>query len=439
MEKPNFEQFQKGYVAPATPEAFDTKWFVRLEDVIFDDYEQLAGDNRDAAKQAFLKGEVDNPQLDYPKLESFNIEEREKKLVELKQEILAHEQNEVIQKVYRAKINEMLAQLRMLKAAKEGNDRTFKRYSEFIYGTPAPEHMGYVSSVFKTRAEKVLASGDDEQKAAARRILNVLQNTAAHESDMVGPEILIDKEDVSVPVQSMGEIVHEVWQELQNKGVYDWDVALTPNTAFSASQETKTINIPEKTADKIAAGKFSSQQLAGLIAHEVRTHAVRRARGERSKLRLLGIGLDRYLAGEEGVATYREQQVEGTSEFAGLGHYFNIGIATGFFDGEPRDFRKTFELVRDYKIMTMKKSDERYNKASDSAWTSCVRIFRGTTCATPGAVFTKDLAYMGNREIWTLVSKNSDAVMTFDLGKFDPTRKDHIAVLSQLGILDNEL
>jgi hypothetical protein len=30
-------------------------------------------------------------------------------------------------------------------------------------------------------------------------------------------------------------------------------------------------------------------------------------------------------------------------------------------------------------------------------------------------------------------------VMTFNIGKFDPTREDHVVVLSQLGILDSEL
>ena len=51
-----------------------------------------------------------------------------------------------------------------------------------------------------------------------------------------------------------------------------------------------------------------------LIVHEIGTHVVRRENGKRSKLRLLGIGLDNYERGEEGIATMREQVLNGNSE-----------------------------------------------------------------------------------------------------------------------------
>lgn len=424
---------------PIELKGIDAKWYKRFEALYFDDYEQLAGEDRESVEKAFLNGESDNPKLDYPKLETFNIEERESKLLELKHEILTQEPNPIIQKIYRAKINEVVAQLRMLGATKRGDDRAFQKYSEFIYGKPAPEHMGYVVDSFRKKAKAVLVKGDEEQKSAAARILEILSKAPEMSSEMVAPDVLPRLEDNSQPVQSMGEIMHEVWYKLQNQGVYDWSVVISPNPAFSASQEDKQIKIPEKTENRIEKGTFSAQSLAALIAHEVSTHAVRRSRGERSKLQLLGLGFDRYLRGEEGIAMYRQQLVGGGSEFAGLGHYFNIGLAVGYFDGVKRDFRRTFEVVRDYKIMTMKDSPDRLKKADHAAWVSCVRIFRGTTCATPGAVYSKDLAYIGNREIWTLVSKVSDATMTFDTGKFDPTNSTHIEWLTQLGIFDEDL
>lgn len=165
---------------------------------------------------------------------------------------------------------------------------------------------------------------------------------------------------------------------------------------------------------------------------------MRRHNGERSKLKLLGVGLDRYVKGEEGVATYAEQQVTGATEFAGISKYFSIAVAKGF-DGKPRNFRQTFEIIRDYNIATLKNGESLVSRAETAAWNECVRIFRGTSGHTPGAVFTKDLAYLGNRDIWQLVSTNSEVVLTFSIGKFDSTNPLHVAALTQLGILDEDL
>lgn len=138
--------------------------------------------------------------------------------------------------------------------------------------------------------------------------------------------------------------------------------------------------------------------------------------------------------GEEGVATFNEQAVTGAEEFAGVPRYFSIAVAKGF-DGRARNFPETFDIMKDYYIANGKDD----NSASNTAWNDCVRIFRGTTGSTPGAVFTKDLAYFANRDVWDLVHKNSDVVETFTIGKFDPTNSNHIAWLSQLGILDSDL
>ncbi len=438
----NFEGRDAGNIAAIpTLESLDHKWYSRLEALYFEDYTLFSGDPkvRAEALKSFIAGETQNPTLDYPKLEAFNLVERNGQLLELKLDILENETNEVVKKIYRVKINEMLAVIRMLNAAKNRDDKTFKKYSEFLYGKPNIEHANYVCEKILDEVNPKLNSEDENEKNAAQRIFSLVSNAPASESEMVSDDILPNIEKDKTPVTSIEEVMQRSIDALKESGIDDWDVILTTNSAFSADQESKKIMVPESVVEKISKGKFTLQHLNALIAHEIQTHALRRHNGERTKLKLLGLGLDRYLRGEEGVATFNQQNVEGATQFAGVGYYFCIGIASGFFDGVQRDFRETFNLVRDYYYLKGKRGPDKMEIAQKNAWSACVRVFRGSTCQTPGVTFNKDLAYLGNREIWTLVSKNSDVVQNFSIGKYDPTRPDHVALLEQLGILDDEV
>ena len=95
--------------------------------------------------------------------------------------------------------------------------------------------------------------------------------------------------------------------------------------------------------------------------------------------------------------------------------------------------------MSDYRLLSSPGKDVTPEQAREVAYNDCVRIFRGATCDTPGAVYPKDMSYFGNRAIWTLVSENSEVVNTFSVGKYDPNNQEHIALLSQLGILDSDL
>jgi len=61
-------------------EKLDARWFPRYEKTFFEDYEKLSGtkEERQIQKDLFLSGECVNPSLDYPELDSFNLDERER-------------------------------------------------------------------------------------------------------------------------------------------------------------------------------------------------------------------------------------------------------------------------------------------------------------------------------------------------------------------------
>jgi hypothetical protein len=71
-----------------------------------------------------------------------------------------------------------------------------------------------------------------------------------------------------------------------------------------------------------------------------------------------------------------------------------------------------------------------------AAWDVCVRIFRGTTGQTPGAICTKDIVYLeGNIGIWHLISDKPHIFESLFIGKFNPLLNRHVKSLQTLGIL----
>jgi hypothetical protein len=82
--------------------------------------------------------------------------------------VLLEERNPTVQKIYRTKINEMLASVRLLAAAKDGNDKRFSRYGEFIHGKPTPLNTAYVFEAIGHKISKVSNPNQDQLDAANR-------------------------------------------------------------------------------------------------------------------------------------------------------------------------------------------------------------------------------------------------------------------------------
>lgn len=447
--------FEKPPETKPDKEALDEKWYSQFEKIgSFQAYEYLDGDKkkREEEKRVFLAGEKENPELDYPLLSLDDIANREADLLRLKESILNEEGNEVVKQVYRWKLNEKIAENRLLGAAVAGDQGRFKRYSEFIYGKPSPEIFSYslervrrlVRKADESENEEIQALGKDlalllpaeetfsatlpsrEAQAAAR------EATLESVGDLVNIEVDPDQEFSAEEIKTLFE---GALQELSAEG---WVVVINSNkSGISVNQEKKSVEVPENR-------RLSFQNLKGLIAHEIGTHAARRIRGERTKLKMLGLGLDRYEVGEEGITGLREQVLEGdVKDFSGFDGHFAIGLATGV-DGAPRDFRKTFGILKKYyQLQNMLKgisAEEAREKAETSAWGRCVRTFRGTDSQTPGTCFTKDIVYReGNMAVWESVAKNALEMSRWDVGKYDPSNPRHIWILDQLNITDKDL
>lgn len=433
----------------------DTEWYARFQEVgAFQAYEYLRGGaaDRDAEKAAFLSKGEGNPTLRCPDIDLARTEDRENQLLQLKKDIRSQEKDPVTKQAYLWRINEKIAELRLLQAARDGDMRRFKVWNRFVYGEPSPEIFAYTIQNIASEAAELTSSDVPEVQKAAMDLLSVLPTMDAptsydlpdEETFRVAQEVtqkefghLIARinENREYEAEEMRALFEEALKAIEADG---WAAITDPKRKklFNVSQELKQVQSPMNGKHRDA--------IVRLIMHEIATHVARRVNGERSKLKLLGLGLDRYEGGEEGVAKMREQVTEGeVTDFAGLAGHLAVGLAIGV-DGKPRDFRDVYTILEKYYLLNKLKKggsyEEALSQAQTSAWNKSVTIFKGTDCATPGVCFTKDMIYReGNIGVWELVGKNPDELMRLSVGKYDPTNPRHIWILTQLGITDEDL
>ena len=437
-------------------EALDRKWYERFIEIgKFEAFDYLSGDEliRKEERRQFEMGENRNPTLDYPRVEFDDFDKKDQELLALKQEILDSEKNEIVKQAWRWKLNEKIAEARMLKAVAKGDARRFSRYSEFVYGKPSLAVFAYTVASLKNEM-RVMAGADNSDLAEAARELDLVlpdglpkaevavlptEETVSEAHDLtvgqLGGLIKIDGLEGELGAGDIKQTFEEALKGLKAEG---WQVVITPNkTAISVIQESSTVAVPETR-------KLLVEKLKQLVMHEIGTHVARRLNGERSKLMLLGLGLDRYDSGEEGIATMREQAFVGeVKDYAGLVGHLSISLAKGL-DGQPRDFRGVYDIMCKYYLISSlkegKAKEEATVAAANKAWSTCVRTFRGSDCETPGACFTKDIVYReGNIGIWEVLRINPSEARRFNIGKYDPNNNRHVWVLDQLAISDQDL
>lgn len=418
----------------------DADLFDEFEKLYFDDYEYLAPDNdsKEQNKQDFLNGKIENPTFTYSKLLTFNFEEKISEFNRLKEKAAKHE-NKTVQLAYLARIDEMLDQIHMLKAAKEKNDLKFYKYSVIIYDKPSLEIFEFDKARVGQIIKKAYKSGNKEAINNAKKIQSLFPDLSVSKQTQEMYKLLpppINSDSLSLDSEEV-KLLFE--KEINRLKLDSWKVIIDnigSRQNFSASQETKTIYIPNTIKLYKRSIIPTNNNIRALIAHELGTHAMRRENGENSQLRLLGLGLDRFLKGEEGLASYNYHQIEGANDFAAFRSHFSISLACGL-DGKKRNFREVYEILKLYLLASLegKLTKELLNKIESISWNTCVRCFRGTSCKTPGAVFTKGHIYReGNIEIYKLIKSNSKEVKRFMCGKYDPSNPRHTQILDKLDI-----
>lgn len=472
------------------PSTFDTNWYPRItEHGAFEAFEYYKGDEkgeRAQQKQRFLKsiaeentllaipkedrteeeeirlGMVENynPTLDYPFIDESFIREKEQGLLELEQAVKREElgdpesregmKKSVATYLYERKIWEKLAEVRMLRATQEGDMELFRMLNDIVYGKP--NFPAFRDEIISLRERLLTNSIGDTDEIQALKISLLYDLPEYHAEDR---QQLPTQEEVDIFAYQTHEELKDLVALTAADTVYDakgikamfehalsvieahgWNVVIDENAKnISVSQDNKRVVVPQGR-------QLRGDEIIYKIIHEIGSHVKRRSHGERTDLQLLGIGLAEYNPGEEGVATGSEQAVRGeVTEFANPERVIAVGLGYGHEGDEKRTFRQVFQILEKYfaleELQAGKESETSWNNAQNKAWDLTVRVFRGSDCKTPGAVYTKDKDYNeGARGIWRVVAEDPKLVPQFRVGKYNPANSEHVEDLRFLGIIE---
>lgn len=411
-------------------------------------------------KEKFLAGEIDTPLIDTREINLEKLAEKETTLLALKKEIESNEPRDAIRYAYRWRINERIAKLRITRATATGDMRRYARYTDFVFGKPDKEIFDDALFAVHEIVMRHLHSEDPEEAAAAEHLYQSLELEkvgAARPIEPPKPEVfeqVKDKtkkdyeaykvtppEEESLKSSALAEMFGQALATMNAEGFTVKIDEKTTRAGLKIDQEKREVNVPAKFVTTLNRAKE-------LLNHEL-NHVKRRLEGERSSLMLLANGLDRYDQGEEGLGTLQEEAFhDGFKDFSRLDYFLASSLAYGS-DGNPRNFRQLFEILKSYYTLFFIEDgtapEKIPAKATKRAWSRSVNVFKGTDMKTPGACHTRGMIYRtGNIAVWDLISKDGREMTKFTLGeynkgKYDPTNKRHLWILTQLGISDEDL
>src|SRR3989344_2470954 len=292
----------------------------------------------EAKVRFYTSGMVESPDLRPTDVDFEEIGRQEAQLLEFKAALPNISDDPVLAQVYRWRINEIIGNLRMLRAAGEGDTKRFDAYNRFIYGEPKREIFEATADWFTNIARGNVTHESPAIRQAARQVVNLFGKIPGDRGLLIPSDEVFQNirtqhfreggyyglllSGIELPqsgkvTPEIGEIAIE--QMLQNlEGEYSR--AQNPSGAYWGISHSRNefmgpldYSLPVK-------------RFIGLpLGHEGGSHILERMNGMRLPLRLMGSGLDRYEQGNEGRAVIREQvPYETFEEFARLTRWEDI-------------------------------------------------------------------------------------------------------------------
>lgn len=374
-------------------------------------------------------------------------EKKLQRLVELETKILPQSNvGELIEKLYKAKIVEKRKLLMLVRSAYEAQANTpggseaahtFNQLTKEVFGAPS---LDVFRQLMSTINDDISSVGWESKNSEAYHRFSQIALASEGESTITKftPAPRKDLSDHSSFVSEANEVVAFFKGKMLALGLHDWAVQISdkPIESFRVYGKRKVLLVPKTSVIKSRKNerRLSIDVMEGLFAHEVLTHVIRGVNGAQSGLLLLSHGLAGYLPGEEGIATFREQQYSSAKDYAGKTMYLALGLAYGLDrNGQPRTFREVYEILSDYFTL---KFGGFSKKVQAKAFVTCARIFVVSPHQNIPLIFTRDIVYReGNIAINTAVQADDTLLEIFDVGKFNPVNTEHVAILKSLNII----
>jgi len=379
----------------------------------------------------FITDEVENPKfLLEPAV--FDMSAATAALAECVDVVESSSAPEVVVQLYRAKLKNQQLRFELLDAAAQLDDERFCATSKLIYGSPNTTYFAQI-------VHHALAQTPNN--STAEQALDKLSDTLGHVARPTEPlptEVLPPLRASNEPALTSTQVAKVFEEIIAEHALEGWQVVVDTTgrrVIFSVNPSKRQVYVPNDEHLANRHRPLTHVATEAIAAHEIGVHATRVHRGTQQSLRLLAIGLDGYLKGEEGLASYTQQQVEGADLFYGQDRYLALGLALGL-DGEERDFRSVFVLMRAYYQIHSHDPHADEESIIRRTWEVCRRIFRGTTGQSTGCVLTKSMVYFeGNVEMWEYLINHPERYPHLFVGKFDPLNNRHVTSLQTLEIL----
>ncbi|GAC1387555.1 MAG: hypothetical protein NVS1B7_0590 [Candidatus Saccharimonadales bacterium] len=419
--------------------------------------------NSSKQKEEFLSGQRVELDLQYPFLTINSVEAVKVPMLSALKILMPGEKNNKSEALYSA-VEYRYTELFMMDMARVMNSESlskeeqnearkyFSIANEALYGAPNKEIFSALAK--KTLLAQVETSHTDNTQVSEIRdelnsLLGVTDNSdfvtfsptpelVAHVGSLVHERFddLVDHVDPEkdYDVQAMAEALDISLGKLGAKDM-GWKISIVPNsTAMAVSAHQKQVQIGQDRPNNINGAVFR-----GKIIHEVGVHAGRSINAERDGWLSAVYGQDGYLDFEEAFATALEDAYKGEFVEHGANYYLAAGLAYGLDNHEPRNFAEVHSIL--WRNNALKKvedgslTEKQLATAKSSAFTTCIRFFRGTDTHQKGIIYLKDLAYFNGQESAWEYLKNVSNQVDFEIafaGKLDITRPDHLDIAKHI-------
>lgn len=466
----------------------------------FQSYEMLAGDGdyRLEQQNAFLAGEIKNPELDYPKLDAVALRSGISSLHDVLSRVQSEPDMDVREIVWDStsyrmaemywllSVDDMMTKRQLLQPEQvEAKARYVQELNEQLYGKPeavitdkilgeawaqidAKELTDETQKLKSELENGVTVNLGDDVEVFVRPLKKVQdKRLPIRTEDMLS----VLKEKLLQDNQDIVELVTSYWHEVVQQRP-ETDRHFTPQDMYEVfdsvlklrdpHEETgvKVIMDPDATAlsweTPLFAVKIGGRRdpisdpetMLAKVFHEFVVHGGRAINGSQTTIPVLGTGLfteagegevSDYLTFEEGLASTCEASISTEKDsWKPLDLEKSLGLALAY---EGRDFREVFETLWRVRILMITKSgssptDKGIATAKNNAYTSTLRIFRGTPTTMDRIdskgeplvlTYNKDLAYLNGKvlmlDFWNQYKNDPEMLDMIFKYKIDPMNK----------------
>ncbi len=391
------------------------------------------------------KNEQDQePRFHYPLIPLEEVQTRRAGFEQLRADIEQQEPNIVVRRLYRATIDERLAELRLVEAVYRGDDQEVWVQSKRLAAPATMQEFQIALYLLFQRIEQ--GQRHTQARPVSDSLLQMLRrwqllpfaqrfdsDTCTQKAMSGASQFAADSAEAQTwfepaTVQAFFEDIFRAYQ-------FPWSVQMSEAaTSARVDLDQGRLILPHKP--------LTSAKIRELLAHEIEVHAFRSVSGAQSPLALLSSGLGDFLPTEEGLASLYVQETIQRGSGAEAKPKIWIGtLACGLAAGvacPPLPFRELFLFIEQVSLLLdlldgKELTPQMQEKARRYAENRCLRTFRGVThLSHRGVCSNKDTYYL--RGFLTVCRELENDPSVFEQLMVGSVGVHHLADLAELGI-----